>query len=699
VSPVEQPLKWLRILSVAAGLFAIAISLLAESLGIGSGGFGGKQIALVLAGLTVALLGLLGGPRLIPDFITRILALEGTEVLGLSPVAWVCVWFAVVATVGETTIVFIQATFGLRFDYFRGLSTVWMTTASYVTLFLAVGLGLSWLGRLVWSVLASRLSHVVVLTFLTSGSLALLFQSELGKAPALLLASGITAVVARFLKPRLVRFWQVVRRTTPVGLAVIVLVGPLSIAAAHVAEGRKINRLRDASPGARNVLLLILDTVRAHDLGLYGYPRQTTPFLSGRAKGGIIFEHAYSTAPWTLASHASLFTGRWPHELSADHLVPLDGAFPTVAETFAAHGFRTGGFVANQFNTGPHTGLARGYHRYEADQLSARRVFVASKLGRILHNPGSWGNTGFDAINRKKASAVRRQFISWVSRQSERPFFAFLNYFDAHDPYDPPVPFDSLFHSPPLPGGPFEPGSPPRWTESDMQDRRRLYDAAIAYLDTELETLFQDLEKMGIFENTVVVITSDHGEEFAEHGVIYHGKSLYDTVLRVPLVILNAGGGGVRVARPVSLRDVSSTMLELAGVDDNSIPGSPLSRYWRNGPEEDLGDWWQNPASADDMVLSETTGASIASPFEPISKGNMLSAVVGQYHYILRGDGAEELFDRWADEWEERDLSDSAAYRPILSEFRTRLDSTAQRFRQRVSPFWPPKDESGPERP
>jgi hypothetical protein len=140
-------------------------------------------------------------------------------------------------------------------------------------------------------------------------------------------------------------------------------------------------------------------------------------------------------------------------------------------------------------------------------------------------------------------------------------------------------------------------------------------------------------------------------------------------------------------------------MLELAGVDDNSIPGSPLSRYWRNGPEEDLGDWWQNPASADDMVLSETTGASIASPFEPISKGNMLSAVVGQYHYILRGDGAEELFDRWADEWEERDLSDSAAYRPILSEFRTRLDSTAQRFRQRVSPFWPPKDESGPERP
>ena len=191
----------------------------------------------------------------------------------------------------------------------------------------------------------------------------------------------------------------------------------------------------------------MLDTVRADHLSLYGYERRTSPTLERLAKRGIRFDQARATAPWTLPSHASMFTGRWPHELSTKWMCPLRGDVPTLAEYLGSLGYATAGFVGNTSYCSYDSGLDRGFTHFQdyvLDKLSAVRTVhlidlslkALARLGPSLRM--HWMTRMRLAYgDRKVARDINREFLDWLSRRREprRPFFAFVNYLDAHAPY------------------------------------------------------------------------------------------------------------------------------------------------------------------------------------------------------------------------------------------------------------------------
>ena len=248
---------------------------------------------------------------------------------------------------------------------------------------------------------------------------------------------------------------------------------------------------------APNVLLVVLDTVRADHLSLYGYGRETSPNLSRLARRGVTFEQARSTAPWTLPSHASMMTGRWPHELSTGINGPLDETHRTLAESLAAQGYATAGFVANATYCGIETGLGRGFAHFEDHELSLADVLWTSALGQrvILQAtfpPERRARGNPNDYHRKDAASIRRDMLAWVLRQGDRPFFAFLNLYDAHDPYIPPADFQRRFSS--GAGSAADMAILERWfisdkkklTSREIQFVLDAYDDGIAYLDEQL---------------------------------------------------------------------------------------------------------------------------------------------------------------------------------------------------------------------
>jgi arylsulfatase A-like enzyme len=427
-----------------------------------------------------------------------------------------------------------------------------------------------------------------------------------------------------------------------------------------------------------NVLLIVLDTVRADHLSLNGYRRDTSPNLSRLARQGIAFEKARSTAPWTLPSHASMMTGRWTHELSTGINRPLDGTHVTIAEYLASNGYATGGFVGNATYCGVETGLGRGFAHYEDHDLTLADILWTTALGQrvmlwgVIRPERRTGATPYD-FHRKDAAQIRRDMIAWVVRQKGRPYFAFLNLFDAHDPYIPPVGFCRRF-------GVRQP------TERDMtimdrwfiQDKKKLtqgeiefvldsYDDGIAYLDEQLGELISDLEGLELLSNTLVIITADHGEHLGEHQLYGHASSLYDAEIHVPLVIILPGRvqGRKSVATQVSLRDLAATVADVTGLPHSPFPGRSLARFWTaDAPLAEL------------PSLSEIDGPVITAPNQgrsPVFRGPMKAVARGNYIYVHSDDGQEELFDIDADPLQKRSLAGRAPFHSILDGLRTDL--------------------------
>jgi arylsulfatase A-like enzyme len=448
-----------------------------------------------------------------------------------------------------------------------------------------------------------------------------------------------------------------------------------------------------------NVLLIVLDTVRADRLSLYGYSRPTTPALERVAKRAVRFAEARATASWTLASHASMFAGRLPDELGVKWQTPLSKKFPSLPEYFGARGYATSGFVANTEYCSYDTGLNRGfthYKDYDADCEHLRPLRTAILFQSAWDGLTSlvrWtGGSRFQPLlqlllepQRKDAAVVNSQFIRWLSHRQEprRPFFAFLNYFDAHAPYIPPE------------GTPFRFGSGPR-TLGDFYvlvalwktlDKSRLvakyqelvrdsYDNCIAYLDGQLGKLFEALERRGVLDNTVVVITSDHGEELGEHGLFEHGESLYRPEIHVPLLFIMPGSGQPPcvVGEAVSLRDLPATIVELAGLPGESpFPGTSLVRLWRDSARRTA-----RRAPNDGPVISELCGPNPTNPSKgrsPAVRGPLISLTEGEYVYIRnQNDGREQLFDERDDPDELVNLAKVAAMQPQLARLRERLE-------------------------
>lgn len=447
-----------------------------------------------------------------------------------------------------------------------------------------------------------------------------------------------------------------VRRLLPRAAAAacgVIALGTIGLVTSRaLAERRAVAALGPAPAGAPNVLLLILDTVRALDLSLYGYDLPTTPQLERIGAAGAVFDRAVATTSWTNPSHAALFTGRFPHDLTADWSQGLDATHPTLAEVLRNRGYQTGGFIANTRYLSRLGGLGRGFIRYEDHPLTLGAAVASTMAGAMHVNERAIVGRVLgvrDVVARVRAPDVTRRLLRWLDGiDPERPFFATLNYMDGHAPFRAPPPFAGRF--------------PVRGAGTAGDSERARYNDAIAYLDGQIRALLDSLERRGRLRNTILVITSDHGEELGEHGgVIGHAKSLYWPALHVPLLISFPGAvpPGVRVATAVSLREVAATILDLAGVERAPLPGRSLARFWLAG---------DSAAAAQDTVLSELTAGRDPPWRTPVAKGDMKSVVIGTRHYIRNGDGREELFDIAADPWETRDLiatTDSVALAPF----------------------------------
>jgi hypothetical protein len=330
-----------------------------------------------------------------------------------------------------------------------------------------------------------RVASTFVLLTIALVSLVLMYQS-MHKGAALVLCIGLAWQLAIRLG-RSEGFATLIRRTLP-WLLVIPVVAGLVIAGSRWNRERRMLAAVPAAAGQPNVLLIVWDTVRGQNLSLYGYDRPTTPFLERFAPEGIRFDRAMATAPWTLPSHGSMFTGRYPGELRARLRTPLADSFPRIAQAFTDAGYATGGFVSNVAYCSREHGLQRGFQHYEDYQITPGGIIGSSRLGRVLLEQPRVRDllNYYDVPGRKTAKSVSEEFLDWIDRRNSRPFFAFLNYWDAHQPYLPPEPFRGRFST--SPGEFHRPTTVyTRFTDVTQDEIRwsqEQYDAAIAYQDS-----------------------------------------------------------------------------------------------------------------------------------------------------------------------------------------------------------------------
>jgi arylsulfatase A-like enzyme len=337
-------------------------------------------------------------------------------------------------------------------------------------------------------------------------------------------------------------------------------------------------------PERPNVLFIVIDTLRADHLPSYGYGRDTAPRVHQLlAEEGALVERAYSQAPWTLPSTGSLLTGRMPGELAGSdpEVFEIPAGDPTLAERLSALGYRTAGFLANPIlHEG--NGFARGFGDFYTPE------------------------TTWEVLDWVDATTIEERALPWLeealgpaSREGDErePFFLYLHYIDPHDPYRNPDVWDGERETAPwdpeydgrvrgdwaqdlYAGKKGLPGGTPEEREADRRHLVALYDSEIRYVDRFVARVIEAIPEE-VLEETLIVLTSDHGEEFLDHGGWKHSQTLYQEMLHVPLFVRWDGviPAGTRVAGPVALLDLAPTVLTAAGapsVAEEGFPGRDL---------------------------------------------------------------------------------------------------------------------------
>jgi len=287
-------------------------------------------------------------------------------------------------------------------------------------------------------------------------------------------------------------------------------------------------RPSSASTTLPNIILITLDTTRADRMGFLGSERGLTPNLDALAKQSVVFTRAYAQVPLTTPSHAALLTGTYPQFSHLEDLgAPLGKDLPYLPDLLHKHGYHTaaflGAYILDPAAAAP--GFERGFDVYDAN-------FHQRKPGEDRYK----------SVERR-AEDVANRALGWLSRHQQRPFFIWLHFYDAHDPYDPPEPFKTHYASAP-------------------------YDGEIAYTDSIVGSFVEVLRKHGLYQNSVIAIAADHGEAFGEHGEERHGMFLYDETIHVPLLLKLPAEPleGKRVEERVALAEVAPTLLEAAGI-------------------------------------------------------------------------------------------------------------------------------------
>jgi len=310
-----------------------------------------------------------------------------------------------------------------------------------------------------------------------------------------------------------------------------------------------------------NLIIISIDTLRADHLGLYGYGRESSPAIDAFGEAGIVFDHAFSQSPKTASSHMTLFTGLFPtshgvRNWTGDADTRLSPAVPTLAQLLRRAGYRTEAYTGGG-NVRAELGFEQGFDAYEdAGRLGFKRAIDA--MGRLAApQPDGSGS----------------------------PFFLFVHTYKVHDPYLPADKYRELFADPEYSGGILDTveklGGSSDWDErhglywnsvdldrpEDVRHLVDLYDAGIRAVDDQILELVDAIQELGLNQNTVIVLLSDHGEEFMEHGGVLH-NTVYQEALRVPLILhlpdeMGSGFDGTRIQQPVRLVDLAPTVLDL----------------------------------------------------------------------------------------------------------------------------------------
>jgi arylsulfatase A-like enzyme len=401
--------------------------------------------------------------------------------------------------------------------------------------------------------------------------------------------------------------------------------------------------LQGGKLGKPNLLLITIDTLRADRLSCYGYERISTPGMDKLATEGVLFENAQVQSPWTLSSLASILTSTYP---SVNGVLTgynrLDDARETLPEVLKRDGYVTQAFVTNgwlETNFGLNQGFDGYYHPDDYFAIHRFRGMTWERIARRILKDR------IEPANRHRAEHLSDKAIQWLRNHQDRSFFLWLHYIDPHDPYAPPAPYDALWDADyqgrwkEATGVIFNLRIGQQLTRAEMRHIEALYDGEVAYCDEHVGRVLNELDQLGLTENTLVVLSSDHGEEFWDHGGVMHGHTLYEECLNVPLLMRFPGRlpRGIRVQNRVRLLDVVPTVCDLLNVEPPSeAQGTSLLSVLTGAAETD------RPAYAEALLYF----------------GEKKSVEVGPYKLIKTlATDRYELYDAMRDPTEDANLA------------------------------------------
>jgi arylsulfatase A-like enzyme len=417
------------------------------------------------------------------------------------------------------------------------------------------------------------------------------------------------------------------------------------------------------APKPPNIILIALDAAGTDHISAYGYPKPTTPNLDNLAKQGILFENAVAPAPWTLPSFAAVFTGLLPHQNGTTWETPLPNGFATLASILGSRGYQTAGFNANHTYGTARTGLAQGFNEYDDDDGTFLTDLGSIGFVKLFSWVVYYPFIRADYFPRRDAHALNQDIVLWAGHCGNEPFFLFVNYFDAHEPYSPIADIGNRFG--------YAKRSIAQRIRSEMNGRPLLieaprspaeqdaliagYDSGIAYADSQIGNLLHLLETSPESSNTYVIVFGDHGQTFGSHRHYGHGWGLNFDLLHVPLIIAGPKIPEGRVIKgPVSLQQLYATVLDISNGGDAAVVEGSLRCSW-------------GAASAacgpTPLAISELAAGDSSS----------ISLVMSGMHLIRNSAGDLHLFDLTNDPKELVDLADATEYSAEVNTLQNQL--------------------------